>query len=284
MMQAPDPIDGVQLRGCPAVTSTVNYLGSMECRPVFHARQRERDNLVLEPREVEIRDVRTLNEQTSLEINGFTLVDHPTGVDDFTDDSALPVYQREIEALVLELTGADRVIALNTVLRWSERAGDKTAFVNSHPARFVHVDYSRRSFDEFARVHLAQAGEDESLLQRRYVAYNIWRVTTLPPQDVPLAVCDARTTGSDDVTIGDAVIDATDQPERRFESSLYHANPAHRWFWYSDMQPDEVLVFKAFDSDLDRVQGCPHSGFDNPDCPADAPARASVEIRAFAFY
>jgi hypothetical protein len=109
-------------------------------------------------------------------------------------------------------------------------------------------------------------------------------VLTPPPQDVPLTVCDARTTSTDDVTVGDAVIDAPDEPERRFESSLYHANPAHRWFWFSDMQPDEALVFKAFDSDLDRVQGCPHSAFDHPDCPPDVPPRASAEIRAFAFY
>lgn len=272
------------LSDCPVVTSTLNYLGDMNVRPVFHARQRERDNLALEPRRVKIRDIRSLNKQTSLETNGFTLVDHVTSVADFTEDRALPVYQREIDELIRAVTGAEKVVVLSTVLRWSERAGDKSAFVNSHPARFVHVDYSRRSFEEFARDHAADAGEDQSLLNRRFVAYNIWRVTTPPPQDVPLAVCDARSVSLSDVTVGDAVIDAPEQPERRFESSLYHANPEHRWFWYSNMHPGEALVFKAFDSDLERVQGCPHSGFDNPDCPAGVTPRASVEIRAFAFY
>jgi hypothetical protein len=221
----------------------------------------------------------------SLEANGFTLVEHATAVQDFTAaDSAQDAYRREIRALMLELTGADEVAVLNTVLRWSERAGDKSSFVNSHPARFVHVDYSRQSFEELARAHLADAADVEARLRRRFAAYNIWRVLTPPPQDVPLAVCDARTTSPDDVTVGDAVIDSPHEPERRFESSLYHANPGHRWFWFSDMRRDEALVFKAFDSDLDRVQGCPHSAFDNPACPAAAPPRASAEIRAYAFY
>ncbi len=277
--------DDNDLGHCPVVASSVNYLGEMDVRPVFHARQRHRDNLVLETHDVEIYDARRLKEAPSLETNGFTLVEHVTTVADFTAaDDAQEIYRREIEALIHELTGAEKVIVLNTVLRWSERAGDKSAFVNSHPARFVHVDYSRKSFEEFARMQLADADDLESRLERRFVAYNIWRVCTPPPQDVPLALCDARTASPDDVTVGEAVIDTPNEPEIRFESSLYHANPRHRWFWFSDMRPDQALVFKAFDSDLERVQGCPHSAFDNPDCPADVAPRASAEIRAYAFY
>ncbi len=274
---------------CPVVASSVNYLGEMDVRPVFHARQRHRDNLVLETHDVDIVDARGLKEAPSLETHGFTLVEHATTIQDFrVAESAQEIYRREIEELIHELTGAEKVIVLNIVLRWSERAGDRSAFVNSHPARFVHVDYSRKSFEEVARMRLAETEADahdlKSRLERRFVAYNIWRVLTPPPQDVPLALCDARTVSPNDVTVGEAVIDAPNEPERRFGSSLYHANPRHRWFWISDMRPDEALVFKAFDSDIDRVQGCPHSAFDNPDCPAGVPPRASAEIRAFAFY
>jgi hypothetical protein len=116
------------------------------------------------------------------------------------------------------------------------------------------------------------------------VAYNVWRVMTPPPQDVPLAVCDAGTTTAADVTTGVAVIDAPGAPEVRFGSSIYRANPAHRWYWYPDMTPEEALVFKAFDSDRGRLQGCPHSAFDNPGCPPGVTPRASVEIRAYAFF
>jgi hypothetical protein len=268
-----------------AVSSTVNYLGRMEEVPVFYAQHHERDNLVLETTAVEIHNARELAEPATLEKNGFTLVPHRTRVGDFERaDQVAEVYRPEIEALLLRLTGAGRVIVGNAVLRWSERAGPKDSFVNSDPARFVHVDYSRESFDDFARMHLGDCPDADAWLRRRYVAYNVWRVTTPPPQDVPLAVCDASTTTAADVTTGVAVVDAADAPEVRFGSSLYHANPAHRWYWYPDMTPAEALVFKAFDADRDRLQGCPHSAFDNPDCPAGVTPRGSVEIRAYAFF
>lgn len=270
---------------CCVLTSSVNYLGHMDELPVFYAQDQERNNLVLETHAVHISDARRLPVPPSLEVNGFTLVDHPTRVRDFMDrDRAREIYRPEIESLLLRLTGADKVIVTNAVLRWSERAGDHESFINSRPARFVHVDYSRQSFDEFARIHLGECADAAARLGRRYAAYNIWRVITPPPQDVPLALCDARSTSADDVTTGEAVIDAPGVPEVRFGSSLYRANPAHRWYWFSDMRPDEALVFKAFDSDRSRVQGCPHSAFDNPTCPERVPPRASVEIRAYAFY
>jgi hypothetical protein len=267
------------------ITSTVNYLGAMDVRPVFYAQHTERNNLVLEPHRIEITDARQLPEPPQLETCGFTLVPHVTQVSDFTgSEASLPIYQQEIELLIHELTGARKVVVGNAVLRWSERAGDRSEFVNSHPARFVHVDYSRRSFAEFAQRHLADAGDAEAWLARRYVAYNVWRVTSPPPQDVPLAICDARSVSAADITEGDAVIDAPDAPEFRFGSSLFHFSDTHRWFYYSDMRPDEALVFKAFDRDAGRVQGCPHTGFDDPTCPDGVPPRSSVEIRAYAFF
>ena len=267
------------------VVSSVNYLGEMQELPVFYAQDTDGDNLVLEPHDIEIHDARELAEPPSLEANGFMLVKHTTCVRDFTcGRDAAETYRREIEELVLDLTGASRAFVGNTVLRWSERAGDTSEFVNSRPARFVHVDYSPASFEQFAASYVEGDEDAAALLAGRYVAYNIWRVTTPPPQDAPLAICDARTTAPQDVTVGEAVIDAPGKPEFRFGSSLYRFSPRHRWYYYRDMQIDEALVFKAFDSDRGRVQGCPHSAFDDPTCPPGCPPRGSVEIRAYAFF
>jgi hypothetical protein len=41
-------------------------------------------------------------------------------------------------------------------------------------------------------------------------------------------------------------------------------------------------VFRSFDSV--QAEPVPHSAFVNESCPADAPPRASVEVRVFAFY
>ncbi len=275
--------------GCPTVESSVNYLGDMDEVPVFYAQNYEANNLNLIEHTITVHDARAIGNQLALEKDGFMLVEHETRVQDFRNAGEVErIHKPEIEALIRELSGADKVIVGgNAVLRWGERAPESgTATVNSRPARFVHVDYSRRSFDDFARMHLENAGEadPDRWLRGRYVAYNIWRVLTPPPQDVPLGLCAAYSTAPEDVVTGEAVIDAPDAPEFRFGSSLYRYNPDHQWFYFSDMHPGEALVFKAFDSDTDRLQGCPHSAFNHPDCPDDAVPRASAEIRAYAYF
>jgi hypothetical protein len=267
------------------VDAEVNYLGPMSVRPEFFAEKYCDNNLNLVPTRVRIEDLRGHERETSLEIEGFQLVQHQTAVTDFRDaEEVARVYIPEIQALIRRLTGAPKVtVTPNAVLRWGERA-PHPEFVNSRPGRFAHVDYSRGSFNDFAAVHLANDPGKARWLAGRYAAYNIWRVLTPPPQDIPLGLVDARSASYDDVVEGDAVIDAAGRPEMRFGSSLYRANPRHRWVYFSNMRPDEALVFKAFDSDRKRVQGCPHSAFDDPSCPPGAVPRSSCEIRAYAFW
>ena len=48
-------------------------------------------------------------------------------------------------------------------------------------------------------------------------------------------------------------------------------------------RPDEVLVFKLFDSKPDAVQWTAHSAFAHPGIPDDAPPRESIELRTISF-
>jgi hypothetical protein len=263
-------------------TAPINYLGAMDTLPYFYARERARDNLALESHRVRITDARQLRRAPELEREGFQLYRHPTAVRNFGVEAVAAGYCSEIAALVRELTGADHAAAMGVVRRFSERESHPE-LVNSLPARFVHMDYSPASFFQFAARHLGEGPLAQRLRGGRCAAYNIWRVLTPPPQDVPLAVCAAPMVAETDRITGEARIDG-DGPEIRFGSSLYRANPAHRWFFYSDMTPDEVLVFKAIDSDPARTQGCPHTAFDDPEAPVDARPRASVETRVFAYW
>ncbi|TFK48884.1 hypothetical protein OE88DRAFT_1663124 [Heliocybe sulcata] len=50
------------------------------------------------------------------------------------------------------------------------------------------------------------------------------------------------------------------------------------------MTPDEFALIKCFDS-KDGVAKCtPHTGFEDPWTPPDAPFRESVELRVLVFY
>ena len=78
--------------------------------------------------------------------------------------------------------------------------------------------------------------------------------------------------------------------ERRYPDrvgEIYHLsfNPHHRWYYFPDMQPEEALVFKCYDSMKDgRARFTPHSSFEDPTTPTDAPPRESIEARLFAFF
>jgi hypothetical protein len=264
------------------VTGKVNYSGEMSQRPRYHANDHSRDVLNLELHEIKIADARSAVAPPTLEREGFTLVEHRSEVQDFRDrDEVARVHRGEIERLLKEVTGADEVVVTAPgVLRFSERSSDAGKLDNSLPARFIHIDIS----DPTARGMAEQAPRRDMRQVRRFAHYNVWRVMSAPPQDAPLALCDARSLSPEDLIVADAVFDRPGQPDWSFEGLLVRHNPQHRWWYWSNMHSGEALVFKTNDSDPAQPHNVPHSAFDDPTCPADAPPRASIEMRGIAFW
>lgn len=259
--------------------AVIAYAGRGVARPRYHSNDTSGDLLPIQPVQMDIRDARGL--EMTLDGAGFTLRAHRSSVADFTDRSAVDAtYRPEVVGLVGALSGGDLVLVNNPgVLRFSERSAKSGTLDNSRPARFAHVDVSDATAAAFAQ-RAAPHGRRVS----RFAHYNIWRVISDPPQDVPLAVCDARSVTPADLIAADAVFNAPHQPEWSFEGIVVAHHPAHRWHWYSDMTREEVLVFKTNDSDLQRAHCVPHVAFDNPGAGAQAAPRASIEMRAIAYW
>ncbi len=189
-------------------------------------------------------------------------------------------YRREVTDLVSVLSGAELVVANGPAIpRFSERSPRSGKLDNSRPARFAHVDVSDATAAAFAR----QAAPADCTV-RRYVHFNVWRCISAPPQDVPLALCDARSVAAAELIAADAVFDSPGRPEWSFEGIVVAHNPAHRWHWFADMTIGEALVFKTHDSDAAYAHCVPHVAFDNPLADAATPPRASIEMRAIAFW
>ena len=98
---------------------------------------------------------------------------------------------------------------------------------------------------------------------------------------MPLALCDQRTVSESDWVVGKTISKKTPDPVP-FVSSV--GNGHQRWYYFSDMTPDEVLVFKQYDSDASQPMGCLHGAFKLHGVPADVVPRASVEARMMAFF
>ena len=61
-------------------------------------------------------------------------------------------------------------------------------------------------------------------------------------------------------------------------------SPRHRWSYFSNMTREEVLVFKTNDSDPRQPHHVPHTAFNDPTCPVGVAPRASIEMRAIAYW
>ena len=74
-------------------------------------------------------------------------------------------------------------------------------------------------------------------------------------------------------------------PERVGEVQFLTYSPAHRWFYFPHLEPDEAVLIKCFDSNTDgTARFAAHSAFDDPTTPPGARPRQSIETRTFAFY
>ena len=257
----------------------IAYVSRGSRRPRYYANDHSRDVLEIVPVEMDIADARLA--APTVDAAGFTLLAHRSAVADFSDRAAVDSrYRPEVIELIHELSGADLVLVNSPgILRFSERSSQSGALDNSRPARFAHVDVS----DSTARVFAERAAPPGRAI-RRFVHYNIWRAISAPPQDVPLAVCDARSVAAGDLLAADAVFDKPGETEWSFEGLVLAHAAGHRWHWFPDMQRDEALVFKTHDSEPGRAHCVPHVAFDNSACPAHAPPRASIEMRALAFW
>ena len=119
------------------------------------------------------------------------------------------------------------------------------------------------------------------LAKRRFINMNLWRPIK-PVERMPLGICDAQSVSRKDL-VPIMISGRPGDPPGPFSGYNLAYNPAHRWYYYPNQQPDEVLAFKIFDSDQSRPYLAAHTAFDDPTSRADAPKRLSHEIRTIAF-
>ena len=242
-------------------------------------------NCKYEVHPVRITDARSLSTPASVHREGFELWDAPSRIRNFREDEEVKrVYYSECADLACAVTGGHRGYVFDHLVRKREAGRPSLTFGRhgdgSQPAAAgrVHNDYT----EESGRKRLALAVQDAEAVEPsgRYCIVNIWRSIAGPILDTPLAVCDARS-----VAAGDLVVSEIRYPTRSGEIYLLAHSPRHRWFFYSEMDRHEALVFKQYDSQVSGVaRYTPHTAFDLPNIPPQAPLRESVEIRCLVVF
>jgi len=229
-------------------------------------------NVRLAPQIVPIHDARAIAHRFDLDRQGIAIARHPSKIRTFEEaDANSDRYIAECEQLIRDLTGAVATFGGGLHCRFAG-ADDPRSRYDKGPAHYVHADYSDRAAANFA----AYLSADVSAC-RRYAIYNLWRALTPPPFRTPLAVCDAQSIDKADEVESIVVMDYPDRDSIRTQTTLYRPNANHRWYYFSDIEPDEILIFKSHDSDSSCAKRVAHSAF------ADAtasPGRARISLEA----
>ena len=234
----------------------------------------------------------------TLDRAGFEMLAAPSRVDQSAlldgSTSSLEAYQHETEALLKSLTNADAVVFFDATFR-REDASAPAESTNIRSAHLrVHVDQNPRS----ARARAINHGGADARRFRRFQIINIWRPLIEPVRNFPLAFCDYASIDP----AADLVPTRLNYPEwlkDRENYSLKHSS-AHRWYYWEALSPDEVVIFKCYDSacrdlpsigdgdthdmSMDVAGLCPHTAFFDENGPRTGRLRTSLEMRALLFY
>ena len=265
------------------VCAALTFIVPQDTKPHFESAAltggEPRVHFQTERRRVEVRDMRGIADLLSLDRQGFLLVRHETAIDDLYDDEAIAtVYDRELGALLTEVTGADRVAVFDHTRRSDSAEGAANPDGFRGPANRVHVDYTVDSGPKRAADALGREEVDRVLSSGgRIVQINVWRPIRGPVLRPPIALADASSVQPDELIATDQVF-----PDRVGEIYQLAHGPGQRWYWAPGMRRDEVLLLKSWDSmDDGRARFTPHGAFQLDGQDPAAPPRESIEVRTY---
>ena len=277
--------------GLEFVNVNLAYTKVMDQRPIIqvYPPNSGRGNIFPERERVEmpIYDCRPLVDQLSLDDAGFVVVDEPTEFDDFYNPEAVKAqYYPQVIELLKRHTGGIEAFVFDHNVRNQTRADRGDPGVRE-PVDGAHNDYTVSSGPRRV-LEILEENDAMHLEGKRAALINVWRPIVGPVQDFPMAICDARTAVLDDFVptrIEHFLEGNLETPSLVGEIYNFQHNPMHKWFYVSDMQPHEAMLLKCYDAADDRY-ACftGHTGFPNPESPADTKPRESIEARTVVIF
>jgi hypothetical protein len=270
-------------RSLSTVEASLNYITESSEKPVYYAYEppagTPRVTGTFVGQTVPIRNAREVVDDLSLDKQGFELTHQETAVQDFYDQEEVKrVYYPEVERLLKEATGAEKVVIFDHQVRNLPLAqrGEKNA---REYGKAVHNDYTAKSGPRRVRDHLPAAEADQRL-KNRFAEINVWRPIRGPIESTPLALCDAGSIEAKDFVPSDLIY-----RDRVGETYRFTYNPNHRWFYFPHLERNEVILLKCYDSKEDgRARFTAHTAFEDPTSAPDAAPRESIEVRALLFW
>jgi len=229
---------------------------------------------------VPIIDVRNYMENSaekfSVDKQGFEITKLDSQHQDFDNpDTTSDVYYKEVEQLIKETTVAAHVFVFDHTVRKGIPGSSR------RPAHHVHNDYTNETGVSVAEESI-NPEIFASMAGKRMIQINVWKSINGTVHRSPLAFLDASSVEYNDLVKTQIHFKDTDMVGEIF--AVRH-KPEQRWMFFSEITENEALLIKGYDTDLSGVaRFTPHTAFEYPNQDETAPARHSIEARAFAFY
>ncbi|KAI0424837.1 hypothetical protein F5Y09DRAFT_353028 [Xylaria sp. FL1042] len=254
---------------------------------------------------IQVHNVRGLESEFDIHTHTFQICEWNPSTTSLDSNNIKQTIYREAKELIKRVTEATRVHCFSHLIRQNTFESNVEALrkleaakgnVSNRqeigvtvPAQYAHVNQSGMGALSLLRHNLPDKAE--RLTKTRWRTVNLWRPIKTIRRD-PLCYCDRRTVSDEDLVpvfakppskeAGASPFYDTKHLGDRFQTLEVRANPKHKWYYLSEMRPDEALVFKCYDSKNPSENRCCHSSFRLPQT-FDEP-RESMEMRFFVFY
>ena len=235
--------------------------------------------------EITVRNARLLDPAPTLASHGFQLARAPTALNLLDTEVVRGSFYAECRRLLRRVTGCCEVRGGGHEYRNGfggerGRRGIKPTPNGSGGAyaQGIHADMCAAVERRFERV--VPAG-------RHFESVNIWRSAV--PQTIemmPLAVCAMPSVRPGDIVFGDGQNTGNiAQYTKVVDQRLIHG-PHQRWYYFPRMEPDEVLLFRQYDTRQQalNMRTVFHTAVADPNTPPDAPMRYTIEVRMQAIH
>ncbi|KAB5515438.1 hypothetical protein GE09DRAFT_979728 [Coniochaeta sp. 2T2.1] len=247
-------------------------------------RGQPKTNVIRKDHVISVADVRGRESSFALDVHGFAFASQlPLLSEDTVErDDMDTIAEKEIQRMqhfLKDMLGAKRVQAFDYTFREVKPAGDLYQWHEKRPpARNAHIDQTPQA--AMSRLKMYFGEEADEVARGRIQLINLWRPLFGPLEETPLAILDARSLSDNDLMAQDMV-----HTHYLGENYVVKFNQNHRWYYWSKMQPNEGILIKNFDSEVDgRARACAHVAFEDHNTPPGARLRKSVEVRFIVLY
>lgn len=237
-------------------------------------------------RPIRVYNARLLNPPATIGVQGFQLIKQDTKVRDFLNlDVATTDFYAECADVVKELTGCH-----DTYVTQHQYRNGYRHLPEGHPHRMKPTPTG--SPGAYGGTHsdispYAENRWDDIVDGRHCTMFNLWRSIDLENdiQVMPLAVLDMQSLNFKDMIAADAWGGAESQQQHLVSYRLAQ-NDNHRWYYFPRMRPDEMLVFKQYDTREENpcLRQVYHGAITDPTTTDESPLRQTIEVRVLALF